>query len=155
MIGEIDESALDLQIACDVSTIPSLDNFQNWARQTLEVVNATGSFFTVRIVDENEISDLNRQYRLQDKATNVLSFPFDPIEGIETLFLGDIAICASIVEREARAQSKPSEAHWAHILIHGILHLCGYDHIVVKEADEMEALEASILSALGYPDPYL
>ena len=91
----------------------------------------------------------------KDAPTNVLSFPFEPIENIESDFLGDIAICAEVVASEAAQQDKQWHAHWAHMVIHGIFHLCGYDHLDAKQAEEMEAMEISVMKGLGYSDPYL
>ena len=108
----------------------------------------------VRIVDEAESQDLNQQYRGKTKPTNVLSFPFEAPPGFPCNHLGDLVICAPVVEREAREQGKSPEAHWAHMLVHGVLHLLGHDHQNDAEADEMEGLEVRILARLGFPDPY-
>ena len=97
---------------------------------------------------------LNGEYRGQDRATNVLAFAFDPIRGVETDLLGDVVICAPVVADEAHRQGKSLPAHWAHMVIHGVLHLCGYDHADGRQAAEMEALEVRLLRDLGYPDPY-
>ncbi len=110
---------------------------------------------SLRIVDSAEITELNRHYRGGDYATNVLSFPADLPDELELPHLGDIVVCAEVVAREAVEQCKPLDAHWAHMLVHGTLHLLGYDHIDDAEADEMEARERTILAGLGYPDPYL
>jgi probable rRNA maturation factor len=145
---------LVLQIASTSTKIPVSPMFHQWVSLTLDSLELPDATLTLRIVEVDEMRSLNRQYREQDKVTNVLSFPFDPIEGIEQTLLGDVVICSSVVEAEALDQKKPAEAHWAHMVIHGILHCCGYDHINPKEAAEMEALEGQLLSALGYPDPY-
>lgn len=110
---------------------------------------------SVRITDADEIKMLNQQYRGKDYATNVLSFPADLPPEIELPHLGDIVICAEVVEREAREQNKTSEAHWAHMVIHGTLHLLGYDHIDDADAEIMEALETDILRSLNFANPYL
>lgn len=110
---------------------------------------------SVRITGADEIKTLNQQYRGKDYATNVLSFPADLPPEIKLPHLGDIVICAEVVEREAREQNKMSEAHWAHMLIHGTLHLLGYDHIDDAEAEKMEALEIDILRALNFANPYI
>jgi len=110
---------------------------------------------SVRITDATEIKMLNQQYRGKDYATNVLSFPADLPPELKLPHLGDIVICAEVVEREAREQSKPSEAHWAHMVVHGTLHLLGYDHIDDAEADIMEALEIDILQTLNFANPYV
>lgn len=111
----------------------------------------------VRIVDAAESQALNRDFRGKDKPTNVLSFPFEAppvvLEG-EADYLGDLVICQAVVEQEAKAQQKPVAHHWAHMIIHGVLHLQGYDHIHDDEATEMETLEVTILAGLGIPDPY-
>ncbi len=110
---------------------------------------------SVRITDAEEIEMLNRQYRGKDYATNVLSFPADLPPELKLPHLGDIVICAEVVEREARAQNKSSEAHWAHMVVHGTLHLLGYDHVDDADAEIMEALEIDILRQLNFANPYL
>lgn len=110
---------------------------------------------TVRIVDEAESNELNLTYRGKDKPTNVLSFPFEAPPGLELPLLGDLVICRQVVEHEAAEQGKPLMAHWAHMVVHGSLHLLGYDHIEDDEAEEMEALERDIMQELGFADPYL
>ncbi len=109
---------------------------------------------SVRICDADEIKTLNAQYRGKDYATNVLSFPADLPAELKLPHLGDIVICAAVVESEALEQHKPSEAHWAHMVIHGTLHLLGYDHIDDDEAETMEALEIAILRELNFANPY-
>ncbi|MCG6975697.1 MAG: rRNA maturation RNase YbeY [Acidiferrobacterales bacterium] len=109
---------------------------------------------TVRIVDEVEMAELNQQYRHKAGATNVLSFPFENPPGVESNILGDIVVCAPVVDREAREQDKTLLSHWAHMVIHGVLHLQGYDHETDEQAAEMEQLETGILSDLGFPAPY-
>jgi len=118
---------------------------------------------TIRIVSEEESQTLNKAYRNQDKSTNVLSFEFEaPIglpegaldEGGESFYLGDLAVCAEVVAQEAQQQNKPLEAHWAHMIVHGTLHLQGFDHIETADALEMEALEVKIMRQLGYANPY-
>lgn len=148
------ELYLDLQIACDDDTnLPSDEHFQRWANAALP--DSSEFEVTVRIVDEAESQTLNHDYRGKDKPTNVLSFPFDVPEGIELPLLGDLVICRQVVEQEADEQQKPVLDHWAHMVVHGILHLRGYDHIKDDEAEEMEALETQILASLSIPDPYL
>ena len=110
---------------------------------------------TVRIVDEAESHDLNLTYRGKDRPTNVLSFPFECPDEVELPLLGDLVICRQVVEREAIEQEKPLMAHWAHMIVHGSLHLLGYDHIEDDEAEEMESLETKIMQGLGFADPYL
>lgn len=147
-------AALELQVVDHSFPVPSVDCFRLWAHTVLEAAQSDRLELTIRVVDRDEITRLNKNYRQVDGSTNVLSFPFEPIEDIETNLLGDIAICAEVVAEEATEQGKQWEAHWAHMVIHGILHLCGYDHVCLKDADEMEALEVRVLSVLGYSDPY-
>lgn len=109
---------------------------------------------TIRIVDKNEIQLLNKTYRHKDKPTNVLSFPFEAPPEIQLALLGDVIICHDIVVAEAQQQQKTSQAHWAHMVIHGVLHLKGYDHIRDSDAEIMEALEVQILKKLNIPNPY-
>ncbi len=108
----------------------------------------------IRVVDEAESSALNRDYRGRDRPTNVLSFPFEAPPPIESYLIGDLVICAPVVAREALAQGKAAKAHWAHMVVHGVLHLLGFDHPSDAEAESMEALEREIQGGLGYPDPY-
>ncbi len=110
---------------------------------------------TVRIVDEAESAQLNATWRHKDGPTNVLSFPADLPAEMPLAVLGDLAVCAPVVAREAREQHKSAQAHWAHILIHGFLHLLGYDHLTTTQAQQMEPIETEILAALHFPDPYM
>lgn len=149
---------IDVQYAIEKSSsLPSKEQISTWVNNTLSRHETDGGL-TVRITDEAEITELNRDYRNQDKPTNVLSFPMDlSIELAEEIgisMLGDIVICAPVVEKEATEQNKPLQSHWAHMLIHGTLHLLGYDHIDDTEAEEMESLEIEIMHKLGYKDPY-
>lgn len=147
---------LDLQFAVDAD-LPTEQQFQAWVKAALSDRRQNAEL-TIRVVDADEMIRLNRDYRHKDKLTNVLSFPFEMPVGIEDDetgdLLGDIIICAGVVEQEAREQGKSTEAHWAHMVTHGVLHLLGYDHIEAAEADEMEALETQILGAQGYDNPY-
>jgi probable rRNA maturation factor len=145
---------LDLQIASDAASLPSEAQFRAWCTIALRQRTAD-SELTIRLVDETEGRALNHTYRHKDYATNVLSFPADvPDEMLDIPLLGDLVICAPVVEREAHEQAKAREAHWAHLVIHGCLHLLGFDHIIDAEAEEMEALERELLAELGHPDPY-
>jgi probable rRNA maturation factor len=135
-------------------TAPDSKQFQHWLNQVAEKLNVDGEI-CIKIVDEIESQDLNHTYRNKDKPTNVLSFPADLPDFVESDYLGDLAICASVVEQEAMEQNKILTHHWAHMSIHGMLHLLGYDHIEDEEAEEMEALEAEILAELGIADPYV
>jgi len=145
---------LDLQIACKSNKIPTEDQFQLWVNTTLKPYNKSFEL-TVRIVELQESQQLNQQYRDKDKPTNVLSFPFEVPDGIELDLLGDLVVCASVVEQEAQQQNKTIQSHWAHMIIHGCLHLLGYDHISELEAQEMEGLEVKLLSSLNIENPYI
>jgi probable rRNA maturation factor len=154
---------VELQVACRTETIPHEDHIRGWIEDTLRLSGneAAGAFdIVVRVVDERESRALNYRFRQKDKPTNVLAFPADPgpdIAGVPEppeKALGDLALCAPILEREAREQGKSPAAHWAHLLVHGTLHLLGYDHQDADEAARMERLEAGILSARGVADPY-
>ncbi len=109
----------------------------------------------IRIVDEDEICQLNGDYRNQPRATNVLSFPAELHADVDVPLLGDIVICAAVVEREADQQQKALSAHWAHMVVHGTLHLLGYDHIDDDDAERMEQLEVDILKQMNFPNPYI
>lgn len=145
---------LDLQLACrDHNGLPSETTFQNWLEAFLPQFQSE-SEITIRIVDIAESQNLNLTYRGKDKPTNVLSFPFEAPENITLPLLGDLIICRQVVEKEAIEQQKNQGAHWAHMVIHGCLHLLGYDHLTDFEAEEMETIETEIMQKLGYPDPY-
>lgn len=153
---------IDVQVAADVCDVPAALDIQNWLEQVIAHVGndtARSIEISVKIVDEVEGRALNRQFREKDSATNVLSFPLLDAGLAELpaelpLVLGDIVICGPVVEREASEQGKASSDHWAHMLVHGALHLLGYDHETDQEAQEMEMLEARILAAGGIQDPY-
>ncbi|WP_414147239.1 rRNA maturation RNase YbeY [Erwinia sp. BNK-24-b] len=146
---------LDLQLACEQPAgLPAESDFQRWLEAVLPQFQEE-SEVTVRLVDEAESRELNHTYRSKDKPTNVLSFPFEAPPGIELPLLGDLIICRQVVEQEAAEQEKPLLAHWAHMVVHGSLHLLGYDHIEDDEAEEMESIETEIMLALGYDDPYI
>ena len=144
---------IDLQNDHDLSEIPTIDQFQDWVGQAL-LREFTELEQTIRIVDEAESQQLNSQYRAKDNPTNVLSFPAEDSEYLDYDNLGDLVICAPVVQREAGEQGKPVLAHWAHMVVHGMLHLQGYDHETAAEAEEMERLEVEILGELGFGDPY-
>ena len=145
---------LDLQLACaDTNNLPDEADFQRWLDAAVLPFQEEAEV-TVRLVDEAESNQLNLTYRGKDKPTNVLSFPFECPPGVELPLLGDLIICRQVVEREASEQNKPLLAHWAHMVVHGSLHLLGYDHIDDDEAEEMEALEVEFMQTLGYDNPY-
>lgn len=145
---------IDLQIASEnVENLPTLEQFTLWATQAVRAENVEPEI-TIRIVDEAESHELNLTYRGKDRPTNVLSFPFECPEEVELPLLGDLVICRQVVEKEVAEQGKPLLAHWAHMVVHGSLHLLGYDHIEDDEAEEMEALETQIMQGLGFDDPY-
>lgn len=143
---------LDLQLVARAE-VPAAEDFRRWAQAALGE-RANGTEMTLRIVDEAEGRELNRSYRGKDYATNVLSFPAELPEDLGLQLLGDLVLCAPVVTREAGEQGKAPEAHWAHLTVHGCLHLLGFDHQTDNEAEAMEALETEILRRLGYPDPY-
>jgi len=132
---------------------PSARSLRGWVRAALDEEHADAEL-CVRVVDEPEMRALNARYRKKDYPTNVLSFPADLPAGVDLPLLGDIVVCAPVVNREAAAQHKAVRAHWAHMLVHGTLHLLGHDHQRPREAARMEALETRILAALRFPDPY-
>ena len=150
---------VDLQNASGLRRVPLKREFTRWAAAALAQLepqhqaNATRkSRLSIRIVDEAESAQLNSHYRHKQGPTNILSFPVP--EGLPDTLLGDLAICAPVVAREAEEQHKRLDAHWAHMTVHGVLHLKGYDHEDPAEADAMEALETQILERLGYQNPY-
>ncbi|MDJ0700843.1 MAG: rRNA maturation RNase YbeY [Woeseiaceae bacterium] len=151
-------SRIDVDLASAAEDVPSQDEIEGWISRALDGAGKTGDVeVSVRIVDRDEIRTLNRDYRHRDKATNVLSFPSGDIAGLpdqEPQVLGDIVVCAGVVADEADAQGKKPMDHWAHMLVHGTLHLLGYDHEQDDEAQAMEALETRILGELGVADPY-
>ena len=146
---------LELQIASASTQIPDLAQFEQWAAVVLADY-AEVQEIVIRIVDEDEMSELNESYRHKVGPTNILSFPFEAHEAIslEINILGDLVLCAPVIENEAQVQGKTLEQHWAHIFIHGILHLLGYDHIEDQDAETMEALEIELLSKLHINNPY-
>tara|TARA_B100000809_G_scaffold266038_2_gene327022 strand:+ start:3681 stop:4169 length:489 start_codon:yes stop_codon:yes gene_type:complete len=152
---------IDLQIAIAADpALPQQQQLRQWVSAALAAANYCGAEaeLSVRLVDVGESQALNLQYRDKDKPTNVLSFPFEQPPGLppeaQLPLLGDLVICATVVKREATDQGKTFEAHWAHMLVHGTLHLLGFDHIEDADADAMETLETQILVSLGYPKPY-
>ena len=149
-----------MQIASDERNLPNEDQLCRWIDSVLQAANENevGEFeVSVRVVDEVESRELNHRYRQQNKATNVLSFPFERLEGLPDQAvrpLGDLVICAPVVAHEASEQDKEVLDHWAHMVIHGTLHLLGYDHADDAQAATMEMLEKTILQGLGIENPY-
>jgi probable rRNA maturation factor len=147
---------LELQLETNtvaLADLPSEAQFQTWIDAAL-ADQAKEFEVVVRLVDEPESQQLNREYRGKDSPTNILSFTFEVPDGLELNLLGDLVICAPLVKKEALEQQKLLEHHWAHLVIHGVLHLRGYDHIDDEEAEEMESKEIEILQQLNIPNPY-
>ncbi len=144
---------LDLQVDTTFDGIPSKPDIERWAMAALGN-RRENTELSVCIVGGDTSRELNARYRAQDKSTNVLSFPADLPAELNLPLLGDLVLCAPVIAAEAAAQNKALKAHWAHMIVHGTLHLLGYDHIKDDEAAIMEQLEASILLALGYSHPY-
>lgn len=138
---------LSVQYAAENEHLPTRDLFRRWVKAALRVDTEV----TIRVVDADEGRELNSMYRGKDYATNVLTFPLTE----DPYLMGDIIICAPVVETEALQQQKTFEAHFAHLTIHGVLHLHGYDHEINAEAELMEGIETAIVMKLGYPNPYL
>lgn len=145
--------ALEVQRASESRRAPTKAKLRAYAEAAL-AGRREDAGLVIRIVDEPESQALNRQYRGIDKPTNVLSFPFEAPPQVRSRHIGDLVICAPVVEREAAEQGKPLEAHWAHMVVHGVLHLLGYDHETDADAETMEGLEIAILGRLGFPNPY-
>lgn len=152
---------LDLQIEIDWPGMPGEADFNYWTKAALEHLEQSRIDTTnlcIRVVDEKEITELNQNYRHKEGSTNVLSFPahlpdFIVLETKEKA-LGDIILCAPVIAQEASEQGKETIAHWAHLTVHGVLHLLDYDHESTEEADKMESIEIAILQQLGFPNPY-
>lgn len=160
--------AVDVQIATDRRGVPHASSLRRWATAAFRAAlrrsavslqrPASSHFLTIRIVGAAESRRLNRDWRGKNRPTNVLSFPGDlPAlrPRLPAAALGDLAICAPVVAREAREQGKSQRAHWAHMVIHGVLHLLGYDHENDRDAEQMESAEISILAEFGFPNPYV
>ena len=147
---------IDIQNPESYTTIPAESDLSHWAQAAWQGEGEAG--VVLRIVNDAESQTLNHDYRGKDYPTNVLSFPYDappiPLEEGETDYLGDLVVCLPVMEREAAEQGKTTTQHWAHLLVHGLLHLQGYDHMTDAEAEEMETLETQILGELGFPNPY-
>ncbi|PIE42117.1 MAG: rRNA maturation RNase YbeY [Gammaproteobacteria bacterium] len=154
---------LALQIVTKNDNLPQRDDFERWCEITLaELGRSDDAELTIRLVDNDEIQQLNRDYRGKDKPTNVLSFPFEPYEALlayagdaaEFNLLGDMVMAPAVIEGEAKEQGKSLDHHYAHMTVHGILHLLGYDHIEEDDAETMESLEKRILATMGIANPY-
>ena len=147
---------IDVSISEDAESaqddVPEPAQLQTWAAAAY--LNNVPAVASIRVTTLDEIQQLNKQYRDKDKATNVLSFPMLSPEEVDICLLGDIVLCAPVIKQEAKQQSKPETSHWAHMVVHGMLHLQGYDHIKNDEAEKMEQLEIKILNQLGFANPY-
>lgn len=146
---------LSVQYGAGRAGLPAKSSLRCWASAALHGLGRERVALGVRIVGAAESADLNRRFRRRHGPTNVLSFPFEAPSGTRSEVLGDLVICAPVVRREARAQRKPVRAHWAHMVVHGILHLRGYDHMNRRDATVMEKKEIRILKELGFANPYL
>jgi len=144
---------IELQVATEAEH-PEPAMFQVWVDAAL-AGREVDSEIVIRLVDETESAELNGQYRQKAGPTNILSFPFEAPPGVEMDLLGDLVVCAPLIAREAAEQGKSVEHHWAHITIHGVLHLLGYDHVDELEAEQMESLEIEILEKLDIANPYM
>lgn len=147
---------VNLEVVPKLGKVPGQQEIEGWASRVIALCNSAKETVEVgvKLVDMEESEALNLQYRHKKKPTNVLSFPLHaPLENGGVL-LGDLAICATVVRAEAKEQDKPEIAHWAHMIVHGMLHLLGYDHVEDNEAETMEAMERKILKDLGFADPY-
>lgn len=142
-----------IQYAVDRRGVPAAASFRRWITASLDLVGRTGDL-TLRVVGAEESAAFNLTYRNKSGPTNILSFPFEPPPGWVGNYLGDLVLCAPVVAHEAEMQAKPLRAHWAHLSVHGSLHLLGYDHQTADDAHQMETLEIQILKELGFDDPY-
>lgn len=147
---------VELQNTTDHTDLPTEAVFNQWAEKVTSNLQLPTSNLeaTIRLINAEESNELNRQFRNKDKATNVLSFPYEPLGEEDKNYLGDLAMCVDVIKLEAQEQNKTLEAHFTHMTIHGILHLLGYDHIEEDQAKAMEALEIKILAELGFENPY-
>lgn len=143
------DSLVEVQNVSGIAA-PAAADFDRWVRATLAALEHPPAELCIRVVDEREGASLNQSYRHKQGATNVLSFATP--QGVDAL--GDLVLCAPLVMAEAQQQGKPVEHHWAHLCVHGVLHLCGHDHQNDADAEAMEALERKVLAALAIPDPY-
>jgi probable rRNA maturation factor len=144
---------IDVQVGGTRSGLPGVAKFRHWARSAL-AGHRRDAELSIRIVDAAESQALNRRYRGKDRPTNVLAFPAELPPELQLPLLGDLVICRDVVEAEAAEQQKPLDAHWAHMVVHGTLHLVGFDHESDEEAEAMERIETEVLAELGWPNPY-
>ena len=151
------ELHIELQNKTQFQPLPTLSQLQRWINSAFQFIHFSphsDSELTIRFIDKEESVELNKTYLHKNGPANVLSFPDESIPGFSSTSFGDLAICAPLVDEEAKAQNKTLESHFAHLIIHGFLHLLGYDHIKEEESEEMEELEIKILFKLGYENPY-
>jgi probable rRNA maturation factor len=146
------EMSVSETLDAEEGDIPDAVLVQQWAEKACLCDDQV--ITSVQIVSKDEMRELNHTWRGKDRPTNVLSFPMQSPDEVDLKILGDIALCADVINTEARQQHKPAQAHWAHMVVHGMLHLQGYDHMDEHQADEMEALEIRILDQLGFDNPY-
>jgi probable rRNA maturation factor len=145
---------LEIQKIYSGDGVPDKSQFNDWVNAALAGDAAAERELTIRIVDEAECAELNQTYRKKNGSTNVLSFMHEDPPGVSTGILGDLVICAPVIRREAMEQNKTLPAHWAHMVVHGVLHLTGHDHEEAEQAEKMESLETEILTGLGFDRPY-
>ncbi|WP_342146881.1 rRNA maturation RNase YbeY [Rickettsiella endosymbiont of Aleochara curtula] len=145
---------ITIQALTSNTFIPSRYFLQRWVNKALSKQVGTNAV-NIRLVSKKESAALNSTYRHKNGPTNILSFPFEPPPGVSSAFLGDLVICAPLVNQQAKQQAKTPLTHWAHLVIHGCLHLIGYDHVHDKDATKMETLEIQLLEDLGYENPYI
>ena len=147
------EMSVSDNLDAEEGDIPDADLVQQWAEKACLCDDRVVT--SVQIVSKDEMRELNNTWRGKDRPTHVLSFPMQSPDEVDLKILGDLALCADVINTEAIEQHKPAQAHWAHMVVHGMLHLQGYDHIDEHQAEEMEALEIRILDQLGFDNPYL
>jgi probable rRNA maturation factor len=153
-VDSVGQLILELQqVTQRADDLPTEDDFRSWVEAVLPQDHDPVEL-VIRLVDEKESRQLNRDFRGRDRPTNVISFPFEAPAEVMLPLLGDLVICVQVVAREAAEQGKEPHAHWAHMVVHGVLHLLGYDHQNGSEAEKMERLERKILLSLDFPDPY-
>lgn len=145
---------LDLQIASSSVDLPTKDFFKTCVEHALSAYRSEAEL-TIRLIDRKEACALNLRWRGNDVATNVLSFPVQNVDHAAPDLIGDVVLCVPVIEAEAQAQGKSPQAHWAHVVVHGVLHLLGFDHEQDSQAQEMEDVERAILAEMGYPAPYV